>query len=189
MPVLPAGPYDALQHAFRRLGDPTDRFLLEFLDSTPKALYIFWAGELRDLSSFSRARGDGALQLVRNGESLYRIPPNLPPSGLRVPYGIPLWLVMPSPAGRDDIGAGLIGMGFYAPLFNSAMLQLFDPRTGEQGAVRYCWRDDRDDISADTLEGRVELELELQELEQQGSVLMDWPHQICPPMPYIQALV
>lgn len=187
--MLPAGPEGALQHAFRRLSDPEDRFLKHFLTSEPRALYVHWCGELSDLESFSRARGDGALQMVRSGDPLFRIPPNLPPASLKPAYGIPLWLVMPSPRGQRDIGAGLIGMGFYVPLFNSAMLQLFDPRNGKRGTTRYCWRDDRDDIGTETLELRVELHFEMDELEEQGSVLLDWPHQICPPMPFIEALV
>jgi len=187
--VLPAGPEGALQHAFRRLADPEDRFLKQFLSSEPRALYVHWCGELTDLDSFSPARGDGALQLVRSGDPLYRIPPNLPTTSLKPAYGIPLWLVTPSPTEARDIGAGLIGMGFYVPLFNSAMLQLFDPRNGTRGSIRYCWHPEREDIGTESMEQRIELELEMNELEEQGSLLEAWPHQICPPMPFIPAVV
>jgi hypothetical protein len=131
---------------------------------------------------------------------LYRVPPVMEAACESVAFARPLWLVTPSAGNCREIGAGLIGMGIYHPLFNSASLVLCDPWTGQIGRRdHYCWSSERSaefeqqelefDCNGQPLFHYCEVEQgdEQDELIEGGYGLVEYPHKQAPPMPFIPA--
>lgn len=148
--------------------DPAQGIIQQLLHGDEKALVIAWRGPMDPRAFHEDAdphRGDGTISLVRPGDELYRLPNNIDISSLNIRMGVPLWVL-----GWENHVPITLAMGLFHPLFCSANLDVFSPKSGER-LIRLYVVDHRvpdDELTPDHLEWKRHCEnVDLEELDAQ----------------------